>query len=58
MARKSVTKRIKFTKRGKVKRQPMGIGHAKSNKSVQQRHRRKGARSLEMSRKAIKNLMN
>lgn len=57
MARKSITKRIKFTKRGKVQRRAIGISHTKSNKRTAQRHRRKGLRSFAMSQGDIKKLM-
>ncbi len=57
MARKSITKRIKLTKRGKVKRRAIGISHTKSNKRAAQRNRRKGLRSFAMSQSDIKKLM-
>ncbi|MAF80036.1 50S ribosomal protein L35 [bacterium] len=55
--KKSITKRIKITKRGKVKRRPMGLGHSKTNKSSKQLLRKRGNRRLGLSAKVInKNL--
>ena len=57
MIKKSITKRIKITKRGKVKRRPMGLGHSKTNKNAKQLLRKQGERHLGLSSKVInKNL--
>ncbi|MDO8557094.1 MAG: hypothetical protein Q7R98_01380 [Candidatus Jorgensenbacteria bacterium] len=37
---KSITKRLKISKGGKVMRRSMGLGHSRANKSSRQRHRR------------------
>lgn len=46
---KSVSKRIRITKTGKVIRRPMGLGHSRSNKSSTQMGRKKLNRTLAVS---------
>ncbi|MBI5401217.1 50S ribosomal protein L35 [Candidatus Wolfebacteria bacterium] len=45
--KKSVSKRIKITKKGKILRRAMGIGHFRAKKSASAMKRKKGYRSLE-----------
>lgn len=44
--RKSVTKRIRFTKNGKAMRRAMGQGHNRSRRSATQGRRKKLGRNL------------
>ncbi|GEM_PF-6401878 len=44
--KKSITKRIRVTKRGKVLRRAMALGHAKANKNTVQKKRKKAHRTL------------
>lgn len=44
--KKSITKRIRVTKRGKVLRRAMALGHAKANKNTAQKKRKKHLRVL------------
>ena len=46
MAKKSVSKRIKITKSGKVLRRAMALGHSRVNKRTVQIKRKKNARTL------------
>ncbi|MFA6365299.1 MAG: 50S ribosomal protein L35 [Candidatus Paceibacterota bacterium] len=43
---KSVSKRIRVTKNGKVMRRAMTLGHSRTNKSSTQLQRKKGMRGL------------
>lgn len=43
---KSISKRIRVTKNGKVVRRAMGLGHSRANKSQQQIRRRQKSRGL------------
>jgi len=43
---KSVGKRIRVTKQGKVVRRAMGLGHSRANKSSTQMGRKSNSRSL------------
>ncbi|RJQ27774.1 50S ribosomal protein L35 [Candidatus Parcubacteria bacterium] len=52
--KKSVTKRIRVTKNGKVARRPMALGHSRSNKSGTQMGRKKGDRGLSLPMSTIK----
>ncbi len=45
-AKKSITNRIRVTKRGKVLRRAMALGHAKANKNTRQKKRKKAQRTL------------
>lgn len=57
MPKKSITKRIKITKGGKVRRRAMGLGHSKTNKNANQLLRKLEERSFDISQKVInKNL--
>jgi len=51
--KKSISKRIKITKNGKVTRRAMGLGHSKGNKSNTQKTRRKSKRGLATYGKLI-----
>lgn len=44
---KSISKRIRITKRGKVQRRAMILGHSRANKSGRQLNRKKLSRGLE-----------
>ncbi len=44
--KKSIMKRLRVTKRGKVLRRAMALGHAKANKNTVQKKRKKGQRTL------------
>ncbi len=51
---KSITKRIRITKKGKVVRRAMALGHSRVNKSTSQMKRKKLSRGLENSTELIK----
>lgn len=53
MAQKSVTKRIKIGKTGKVTRRAMSLGHSRGNKTSVQMQRKNKARSLDIKLKTI-----
>ena len=53
--KKSISKRIRITKSGKIIRRAMSLGHSRANKRTTQIKRKKGARSLSMSVNKIKN---
>ena len=44
--KKSVSKRIKITKSGKILRRAMALGHSRANKRTAQIKRKKNARTL------------
>lgn len=50
---KSVAKRIVVTKRGKVRRRAMSLGHNKANKRRVQQQRKRKPRGLVISKKTI-----
>jgi len=52
---KSVSKRIKVTKNGKILRRPMGISHFKTKKTGKMKRQKRGSRSLDYSNKKILN---
>jgi ribosomal protein L35 len=52
--KKSVSKRIKLSKSGKVSRRPMSLGHSRSNKSGTQLGRKKSNRGLVLPISTIK----
>lgn len=54
MANKSITKRIKITKTGKIKRRAMTLGHSRANKSRVQMKRKKRMRGLNISTRTIR----
>lgn len=54
MARKSVTKRIRVTKTGKVMRRAMSLGHSRANKANREMKRKKHSRSIDIPDKVIK----
>jgi ribosomal protein L35 len=51
---KSVSKRIKVKKSGKILRRSTTLGHSRANKSTVQMKRKKNERSLVISAKKIK----
>jgi ribosomal protein L35 len=53
---KSVSKRIRRTKNGKVLRRPMGVNHFKTRKNGKGVQKKRGTRTLEMTNKRIANL--
>ena len=53
MAKKMVTKRIKLTKNGKIKRRAMGLGHSRANKSRVQILRKRKKRDLNFPERNI-----
>lgn len=58
MVKKSVSKRIKITKKGKVLHRVPGLGHSRSNKRTQQIHRKKGMRELDIDLQKIREVLN
>ncbi|MEK7574176.1 MAG: hypothetical protein AAB514_01440 [Patescibacteria group bacterium] len=52
--KKSLSKRIKISKNGKILRKAMGLGHCRAKKSTTQRKRRKNLRGLLHGEKFIK----
>ena len=52
---KSITDRIKITKRGKVVRRPMAVGHFRTRTNAKAIRNKRKSRSLGMSIKTIKN---
>jgi len=55
--RKSVRDRVRVTKRGKVLRRAMALGHSRGNKSSTQMGRKKRARGLDDAAKIVKKYM-
>lgn len=51
--KKSISKRIKITKTGKIRRRAKGMGHSKSSKNAKQLLRKKGERGLGVPAKVI-----
>ena len=51
---KSISKRIRITKKGKVMRRAMALGHSRVNKSSSQMKRKKLSRGLVNSKELIK----
>ncbi|MEK7089247.1 MAG: 50S ribosomal protein L35 [Patescibacteria group bacterium] len=51
---KSISKRIRITKNGKVMRRAMALGHSRVNKSSSQMKRKKLSRGLVNSKELIK----
>jgi len=51
--KKSISKRIKITKTGKLRRRARGLGHSKTNKNANQLLRKKGERTFNVPRKVI-----
>ncbi|MEK7630011.1 MAG: hypothetical protein AAB432_01330 [Patescibacteria group bacterium] len=49
MSQKSVTKRIKISKNGKILRRAMSLGHSRGNKTSNQMYRKKNGRTLVMN---------
>ncbi|MBI5079313.1 hypothetical protein HZB06_01390 [Candidatus Wolfebacteria bacterium] len=47
--KKSISDRIRITKRGKILRRAMGIGHCRAKKRSAQIKRKKGLRSISIS---------
>lgn len=52
--KKSVKNRIRVTKRGKVLRRAMALGHARGNKSATQLRRKARHRGLDDAAKIVK----
>lgn len=52
--RKSVRDRIRVTKRGKVMRRAMALGHSRGNKSSSQMGRKKLSRGLDDGAKIVR----
>ena len=52
--RKSITKRFKVTKKGKVFRRPSGLDHLRSKKSGETK--RKGRKMVEVSKNEVKKI--
>lgn len=52
--RKSVRDRIRVTKRGKVMRRAMALGHSRGNKSSKQMRRKSLSRGLDDGAKIIR----
>lgn len=52
--KKSISKRIKITKGGKVRRRAMALGHFKVNKTSIQLKRKKRERGLDIKKNLIK----
>ncbi len=51
---KSVTKRIRVTKNGKLKRRAVALGHNKTNKTKTQKLRKRKARGFALKDKTLK----
>jgi len=51
---KSVSKRIKIKKSGKIMHRSTSLGHSRANKNTVQMKRKKNERHLDMSMKKIK----
>ncbi|MEK7479340.1 MAG: 50S ribosomal protein L35 [Patescibacteria group bacterium] len=51
--KKAISKRIKITGSGKIRRRAMGLGHSKTNKNANQLLRKKGQRELGFSARVI-----
>ena len=49
MARKSVTKRIRVTRTGKLMRRTMGQGHCRAKKTGVQLHRKRSSKKVHAS---------
>ncbi len=54
MVTKSVQKRVRITKSGKVLRRAPALGHARGNKNTTQLKRKKNARGLNLPMEKIK----
>ncbi|MFA6354579.1 MAG: 50S ribosomal protein L35 [Candidatus Paceibacterota bacterium] len=52
---KSVTKRIKITRNGKIVRRPMGVNHFKTKRTANQLRNKRSSRSLDYPIKKILN---
>lgn len=57
MINKSIKKKLKITKKGKVIHRVPGQGHNKSNKRTPQRYRKKEERKADISDSKAKELM-
>lgn len=51
---KSISKRIKLKKSGKILRRSMGLGHSRANKNSVQANRRKHERNFEVKSKILR----
>ncbi len=58
MAHKSVSKRVKVKKSGKILRRSTSLGHSRANKNTVQMKRKKNERDLYISTKKIKRYFN
>jgi ribosomal protein L35 len=52
--RKSYTERLRVTKKGKVMRRAMGLGHSRASKNSTQMGRKKASRGVGLPNKVIK----
>jgi ribosomal protein L35 len=55
MSSKSLTKRIKITRNGKIVRRRMGVGHFRTRKNSKMNRDSRSTRGLNMSLKTLKN---
>lgn len=55
MASKSLTKRIKITRNGKIVRRRMGVSHFRTRKDSKMNRDSRATRGLDMSLKTLKN---
>ncbi len=53
--KKSISKRVRITKSGKILRRAMSLGHSRANKSTAQMKRKKGARLLDIKIRKVTN---
>lgn len=58
MSTKSLTQRIKITKKGNVLRRAMGLGHNKAQKRAVQIKRRQKYRGLDLKKKNVIRYLN
>jgi ribosomal protein L35 len=52
---KSITKRVKFTKNGKVVRRPMAVGHFRTRHNAKTIRNKRKSRSLDFPMKTLLN---
>lgn len=55
---KSISKRVKISKSGKILRRAMTLGHSRANKNSVQMQRKKHGRNLEIRAKRITSYIN
>jgi len=54
MTKKSVSKRVKISKNGKVRRRATTLGHSRANKSKTQMQRKQKERELGLPKQTVK----